>query len=58
LHEGPESSINSQVVQRAITRQQRGAPIELLVEDLHIGNAWMSGGQGHQLDRMAAQPPR
>ena len=27
--------------------QPRGAPIQQLVEDLHIGNAWMSSGQEH-----------
>ena len=53
--ERPKSAIDGHVVQCAITGQQRRAVIQQFSEDLHIGNAGMSGGQEHELDRMTGQ---
>jgi hypothetical protein len=42
-------------VQRPILRQQRGAPVQQLIEDLNVGNPWMLGCQKYKFDRPVAQ---
>jgi hypothetical protein len=55
MDERPETAADGEVVEHAITREQRGARIQQLVEYVDVWNPGMLGCQEHELERPATQ---